>query len=494
MNITESRVPLATGTPIEQYSIVKVLTSDELSIHYKAICSTSNRLVIVEELFPAALANRRSSFSDISLIDANKSKSLQDSIANFSRVVQLLLHCEHPNLNRTIACLQHGGTVLSVHEKLDYTSLLQHAQQQLKSVLKEDDIRLMLPPLLHGLNYLHSKGILHLGIQPEYILLKDLATPILTHFSQSQCIGNASSLAGMLSLESVPAQLAPELLSKKSIVTPASDIYALGITLYGLMTGLELPLAQDRLNAILDNEPDPLPPLREHAAGYSPSLYHLVESCVRLRQKDRPQSIREVLEALDNNTAPNTLAKTSAAQLVKTTPPQNKQMTKPQAAITPVHSKPVTRIESTAQHPPAAEVVESPKIIRNLQYAAAAVVVGLIISTTYVISKPSADDQQLLTQHHSMERLAHMEAVRLENIKQLYQLVSIPAGRFTMGCDTSQCPESERPTRSIDVPDLTMMAHQVTFTMWDTCVEQGGCSHRPRDEGGGVEVTVRLLM
>ncbi|MEN3157009.1 SUMF1/EgtB/PvdO family nonheme iron enzyme [Alkalimonas sp. NCh-2] len=475
MKITDNRVPLSTGSPIQDYSIVKALAFDDISIHYRALSTSSNRLVTLTEFFPAALATRHSSFRDLSATEAAKAETLQSSIQNFARICSLLLECEHPNLNRTMACLHHGGTVLSVHEKLDAPSLLEYQQQRSSTQLDESDIQQLITPILQGVQCLHNKGIVHLDLQPKHIFVPQLSAPVITHFAQAQCIGQTSTLSGIVSLESVHPYLAPELLSKKSELNPASDIYALGMTLYSLMTGLELPLAQDRLSAILDNEVDPLPELSSQSNGYSDALIQLVTACVQLRQKDRPQSITEVLAILHGKAMPASkpTASNRIAPAIKAEQKDTAQ-TVPEAAViaTPVPAR--TTPEQSASDSP-----------RTLQYSAGAAAALLLVAVTYVFSKPSTEDKQLLNQHHSMERLAQLESQRLKETRQLYQLVTIPAGNFIMGCSGTNCPEEELPTRTIEVPSFQMMAHQVTFAMWDACVEQGGCNHRPRDEGWG---------
>ncbi|MEE1999878.1 SUMF1/EgtB/PvdO family nonheme iron enzyme [Alkalimonas sp. MEB108] len=482
MKITENRVPLSTGSPVQDYSIVKALRHNDISITYRALSATSNRLVTLNEFFPTALASRRSSFSEISVSDVSKTDALQESIERFSEVIQQLTDCNHPALNRTLACLQHGGTFLSVHERIDSPTLQEQIQQEAFQPLPEADIRALLLPLLDGLQHLHSKGIVHLGIQPENILLREWSAPVLSHFCQSQLVGSSNTLAAMLALESVSPYLAPELLSKKTQLTAASDFYGLGMTLYRLMTGIELPYAQDRLNATLDHEPDPLPPLREQTKGYSQGLYNLVESCVRLRQKDRPQSVAEVLARLDDTSLQPVVADLKPAPQPKA--PQEKPAVKqapPRSEQTPGVSKPIQAVPVSSPE----DDTKPAGFSRQLQLGAAGIGALLLMGVTYAISKPSASDRQLLTEHHSMERLAQIESQRLEATRSMYQLVTIPAGSFSMGCTQVNCPEAELPVRTIEVPEFQMMAHQVTFAMWDACVEQGGCKHRPRDEGWG---------
>jgi formylglycine-generating enzyme required for sulfatase activity len=66
-------------------------------------------------------------------------------------------------------------------------------------------------------------------------------------------------------------------------------------------------------------------------------------------------------------------------------------------------------------------------------------------------------------------------------------LVMIPSGSFTQGSPSSE-PQSwinERPQRTVNVPAFAMGQTAVTFDQWDACVDDGGCTHEPDDEGFG---------
>lgn len=67
------------------------------------------------------------------------------------------------------------------------------------------------------------------------------------------------------------------------------------------------------------------------------------------------------------------------------------------------------------------------------------------------------------------------------------QLVTIPSGSFMMGCSDSyhECYEHEKPQHQVHIKSFKLMSTEVTFAMWDACVNAGGCSHQPEDEGKG---------
>jgi len=65
-------------------------------------------------------------------------------------------------------------------------------------------------------------------------------------------------------------------------------------------------------------------------------------------------------------------------------------------------------------------------------------------------------------------------------------MVNIPAGSFKMGCVSGKdCQDDEKPVHRVNVSAFQMGKTEVTFALWDKCVETGGCSHRPDDEGWG---------
>ena len=82
-------------------------------------------------------------------------------------------------------------------------------------------------------------------------------------------------------------------------------------------------------------------------------------------------------------------------------------------------------------------------------------------------------------------RLARTDVARL--VAELEEeMVEIPGGTFRMGEDLSGGGSSdESPVHSVTVPSFRIGKHEVTFSQWDVCVADGGCSHSPGDEGFG---------
>ena len=80
----------------------------------------------------------------------------------------------------------------------------------------------------------HSLGVLHRDVKPNNILVSRFGEPALADFGVS-CLLDSSSSASVLDVFS-PQHAAPELMSR-GVPSISSDIYALGSTLYELLTG-----------------------------------------------------------------------------------------------------------------------------------------------------------------------------------------------------------------------------------------------------------------
>lgn len=67
-------------------------------------------------------------------------------------------------------------------------------------------------------------------------------------------------------------------------------------------------------------------------------------------------------------------------------------------------------------------------------------------------------------------------------------MVVLPAGSFVMGSPAGESGRAadEGPQRSVQVKSFAIGQAEVTFDDWRVCVERGGCTHRPSDQGWGM--------
>lgn len=66
------------------------------------------------------------------------------------------------------------------------------------------------------------------------------------------------------------------------------------------------------------------------------------------------------------------------------------------------------------------------------------------------------------------------------------ETVLIPGGTFQMGCVSGKdCSDDEKPVHRVTVGSFYMSKYETTFAEYDACVKDGGCKHKPGDEGWG---------
>jgi WD40 repeat protein/tRNA A-37 threonylcarbamoyl transferase component Bud32 len=98
----------------------------------------------------------------------------------------------------------------------------------------------LLRQLASALDYAHAREIIHRDLKPGNIMFDDEQTPYLVDFGIAKLVNatNVLTVSGMLT--GTPAFMAPEMWTGAD-VTPAADLYALGVMTYSLVTGGNLP-------------------------------------------------------------------------------------------------------------------------------------------------------------------------------------------------------------------------------------------------------------
>ena len=180
-----------------------------------------------------------------------------------------------------------------------------------------NEVKTIATGVLSGLNAAHRRGIIHRDVKPSNVLLAQdhySITPKLTDFGIAKVkFGRLRTVTG--APMGTPHFMSPEQLRDSRRVTPLSDIYSFGVSLFYMLTN-RYPFDDEDLNKLMirivraDHEPP-----SGFRPGLSADIDRLAERCMATKPTDRYQSCREVLEdilTLDW-TEPNRIRKTPAA-------------------------------------------------------------------------------------------------------------------------------------------------------------------------------------
>ncbi|MDO3702691.1 serine/threonine-protein kinase [Micromonospora sp. C28SCA-DRY-2] len=130
----------------------------------------------------------------------------------------------------------------------------------------------------------HARGVVHRDVTPGNVMLTPTGVKVVD-FGISALVGE-SEKGPDGALLGTPAYLAPERLDNGQ-VSPATDVYAVGLLLYRMLTG-RLPwqasTTTEMLRAHMYNDPEPMPPV----PGLADEVADLVRRCLAKRPEDRP--------------------------------------------------------------------------------------------------------------------------------------------------------------------------------------------------------------
>ncbi|MBF0471669.1 MAG: SUMF1/EgtB/PvdO family nonheme iron enzyme, partial [Gammaproteobacteria bacterium] len=293
-------VHLAEGSELNQrYIINSVLGEGGFGITYLAHDKILDISVVIKEYMPRELAARVPGSLTITPHNHQK-ESYQLGLEKFLEETRNLARLNHPNIVRVSNFLESNQSAYLIMEYEEGETLQEYLKRK-GGKLSVEKCEELIHPLLDALGVIHENGLLHRDIKPANIYLRAERGPMLIDFGSARTAVSAHSrsITAIISQGYAP----PEQYTTHGSQGPWTDIYALGATLYHLLTGHPPPESVQRSHQVMDGDDDPLQPLTTTSIIHShPHLAHAVDSMLRLPGKQRPQSVdeaRELLRAVD---------------------------------------------------------------------------------------------------------------------------------------------------------------------------------------------------
>ena len=276
-----------------KYQIVRSLGQGGFGITYEAIQVALKRKVAIKEFFMRDFCLRETSTSAVSFSASEGGKELVERFrGKFIREAQMIAGFDHPNIVKIYDVFEENGTAYYVMEYLEGGSLEGIVKNN--GALPEPQALDYIRQVGSALSYLHQHNSLHFDVKPENILINKSGKAILIDFGVSKHYDETGHQTSStpVGLSRGYAPLEQYQAAEISTFTPATDIYALGATLYRLVSG-ELPPAASEVN----EEGVPTIP------GASPKVMSAIRAAMQPRRKDRPQSIEKFMSILSGTGA-----------------------------------------------------------------------------------------------------------------------------------------------------------------------------------------------
>ena len=290
---------LANNTLLQggKYKIVGHISSGGFGNTYEGVHTMMDTRVAIKEFFPKMFCNRDENTSHIT-VATQSNKELVDKLRKkFIEEAKAIFKMNHPNIVKVHDIFEENDTAYYVMDYIDGKSLGDIVKQ--RGPLPEAEAVGYIRQVADALKYVHSLNRLHLDIKPGNVMVDATGHAMLIDFGASKHYDmesgeNTSTLMGVNTKGYAPVEQSTQSFTKFS---PATDIYALGATLYKMLTGITPPDA----NLLMAKE-ETLAPL---PSCISKSTHNAVLKAMTLIRADRPQTIDVFLGLLDSKAVYN---------------------------------------------------------------------------------------------------------------------------------------------------------------------------------------------
>jgi len=249
------RIYLDPGTVLRRrYAVGQVVGSGGFGIIYKAWDKKENKIVAVKEFFQSGLVSRAPDTQQIFLVARNRVEEFMEGKQRFlEEALQTREFAGHPNIVAMLDAFEENNTAYHVMEFLQGSTLGSFVEQKALTVNEKLDIVFKIG---YALRDVHKAGILHRDISPDNIIVPktypDGDIKLLDFGAARFSKHEKDSLQTRVMK---PGYSPPEQYGPGSGQNEQIDVYALGATLYFLLTGLVPEEATNR--KIEDNLPPP---------------------------------------------------------------------------------------------------------------------------------------------------------------------------------------------------------------------------------------------
>ena len=215
-----------------RYSIGKVLGFGGFGITYKAWDRKLETVVAIKEYYPSGLVNRIPGEKEVILFAGNKSKEFHYGLERFlDEARNTAKFGSHKNIVNVFEYFEENQTAYIVMEFLDGISLSTYLKT---NSLDVDSSLELIRNVCGALREVHAHGIIHRDVSPDNIFVCFNGSVKLIDFGAARFSSNEER---QLTIILKPGFAPPEQYEQISAQGPWTDIYALGATLYYMLTG-----------------------------------------------------------------------------------------------------------------------------------------------------------------------------------------------------------------------------------------------------------------
>jgi len=271
------------GRRIGPYRVLEEIGRGGMGIVFKARHEKLGRLVALKMLVPHLARNPRMR-------------------ARFLREAKLQAGLTHPNVVNIFDYLEEGENAFLVMEYVPGETLEKMLLK--KGRLSVPEVLYVAEGVLEALSFMHRRGVVHRDIKPGNVIVAENGLVKVTDFGIARLAEEEAAITRAGARVGTLYYMAPELL-KEGRLSPAADIYSLGVMLFQLLTG-RVPFTGRTDYEIIEAHLKKAPP---DIRALNPEVPEPLARCIRRALAKKPEerfssaeeflsSIREIRDSL----------------------------------------------------------------------------------------------------------------------------------------------------------------------------------------------------
>jgi serine/threonine-protein kinase len=264
------------GRRLGPYRIITKLGAGGMATVYKAFDPRMGRYVAIK-LLPPQFATQ------------------EKLRARFEQEARVAANLEHHNILPVYDFGEQDGLPYLVMRLLSNGSLADRIRYQ--GIVSPDETVRLTRQIAAGLDYAHASGVIHRDLKPANVMLDNQSNAYLADFGLAQLAEDSLSLTGGRYI-GTPIYSSPEQCMGNDL-TPASDIYSLGIMLFQMLTGNVPFTGPSTPNVLHKHISDPLPDPRQYNAKLSRHITTVLRKATAKDPRSRFANGDELVNALD---------------------------------------------------------------------------------------------------------------------------------------------------------------------------------------------------
>lgn len=273
-----------------RYTVGRVLGEGGFGITYLGWDATLAIRVAIKEFLPRELAARGTDGRAISAYRGDLAEAFRYGLEKFLEEARVLARfAEHQGIVAVRDFFPAHGTGYLVMSYLEGLTLKDYLARQGGQIPFPQALAILMP-VMDALRAVHQVGLLHRDISPDNIFLTRDRQVKLIDFGAARAALGAHSRS--LSVILKPGYAPPEQYGTQGRQGPWTDVYAVGATLYQMLTGEMPPEAPDRLYQ------DTLKPPTAYGADLPQTAELALFKALAVRMEQRFQSVADLQAAL----------------------------------------------------------------------------------------------------------------------------------------------------------------------------------------------------